>query len=86
MAAAVNWFVEFDRHDDLGTTLDPEEIRVADNKVVAIRGNKTSRGLHLHITLDKPVEDLTPADISVVRHRAAFSDVPPMKAISITPS
>ena len=82
MAAAINWKVQFDKHDDLGTTLMPDEIQISGNNVLGIRG----RGLDLHLTLEKPVEDLTPSDISVVRHRGAYSEVPPMKAVAVSPS
>lgn len=84
-AAAVKtkrWNVEFDREDDLGTSLDPEEIKVENNEVVALSGTR----LKLQIHLRKSVRDLTPEKISVVRHRAEWSDVPPMRAVAVSPA
>ena len=75
------WNVQFDRsNDDLGTSLMPSEIRIADNVVESISGLPDK----LTLRLKKAIAKLEPKDITVVRELADFGDDTTWNAVSVS--
>ena len=82
MAATKHWEVKFNRaYDDTGTTLMPDEIQIPDNSVEFMTGS----GEYRVIRLASPVENLSPEDIQVKRHRSEFFENLNWKAESANP-
>lgn len=74
------WDITLDRAmDDLGTSLMPDELHIADNAVVFITGSDTART----IRLAKPVKSLAPDDIAVKRSLAELSGEPSLKVVGV---
>ena len=80
--ASTRWSIELNQEtDDLGTSLMPDEILVKGDVVKGLYGVGLKREIELH----NAVNELTPKDIVIKRHRGEFSDGETWKAVSVQP-